>query len=47
VVPVNAQGQAVYAASGLLNGTHTITATYGQAANFGSGSAISKVWIGN
>jgi hypothetical protein len=47
VAPVNAQGQASFATSSLLNGTHTITATYSQATNFGSGSAVSKVWIGN
>jgi hypothetical protein len=42
-VTVNASGQAVYSATGLTTGTHTITATYTGVTTYGTGSATVTV----
>jgi len=45
VVPVNANGQATLNAGDLCVGSHTITATYGGGANYGTGSAYTNVTV--
>ncbi len=47
-LPVNASGQAAYAASALAQGTHTMTATYVNGVNYGTGSGTATInvqWV--